>query len=56
MSCACNAVYTLSAICDRCPLILPQIEEPSTLPGWGMWAGSQREPKWMREAKEKAKR
>ena len=38
------------------PPHLPQIEEPSTLPGWGMWAGSQREPKWMREAKEKAKR
>ena len=35
---------------------LPKIEEPSTLPGWGMWAGAQREPKWMREAKEKAQK
>ena len=33
---------------------LPKIEEPSTLPGWGMWAGSQREPRWMKEAKDKA--
>uniref|UniRef100_A0A7R9VFW6 Uncharacterized protein n=1 Tax=Chlamydomonas euryale TaxID=1486919 RepID=A0A7R9VFW6_9CHLO len=30
---------------------LPVVDEPSTLPGWGMWAGSQREPKWMRDAK-----
>ncbi|GAX85472.1 hypothetical protein CEUSTIGMA_g12888.t1 [Chlamydomonas eustigma] len=35
---------------------LPKIEEPSTLPGWGMWSSAQREPKWMRDAKEKAKK
>ena len=35
---------------------LPKVEEPSTLPGWGMWAGLQREPKWMKDAKEKAKK
>ncbi|GFR45758.1 hypothetical protein Agub_g7173 [Astrephomene gubernaculifera] len=33
---------------------LPQIEEPSALPGWGAWAGQQRNPKWMQTAKEKA--
>ena len=33
-----------------------QVEAPSTLPGWGMWAGAQREPRWMRDAKVKAER
>lgn len=33
---------------------LPSIEEPSTLPGWGAWAGQQRNPKWMQTAKDKA--
>ncbi len=29
---------------------------PSALPGWGMWAGSQREPRWMKDARDKAER
>eukprot|EP00983_Pelagomonas_calceolata_P131660 1161798-Pelagomonas_calceolata.AAC.16 len=35
---------------------LPHIEEPSTLPGWGVWQDQQRNPKWMKQAKEKAQR
>ncbi len=35
---------------------LPKIDEPSTLPGWGMWSDQQREPKWMRDAKAKAQK
>jgi len=35
---------------------LPKTEAPSALPGWGMWAGMQREPRWMKEAKEKAEK
>ena len=33
---------------------VPKMDEPSMLPGWGMWAGQQREPKWMRDARDKA--
>ncbi|KAL4441441.1 hypothetical protein ABPG77_001945 [Micractinium sp. CCAP 211/92] len=33
---------------------LPQEEVPGTLPGWGTWAGQQREPKWVTDAKKKA--
>lgn len=35
---------------------LPMVDEPGVLPGWGVWAGQQREPKWMVEARDKAKR
>ncbi|KAF5840649.1 Utp14 protein-domain-containing protein [Dunaliella salina] len=35
---------------------LPHIEEPSVLPGWGVWQDQQRNPKWMKQAKEKAQR
>lgn len=35
---------------------LPHIEEPSALPGWGVWQDQQRNPKWMKQAKEKAQR
>ncbi|KXZ48222.1 hypothetical protein GPECTOR_29g127 [Gonium pectorale] len=33
---------------------LPEIQEPSSLPGWGAWAGQQRNPKWMQAAKDRA--
>lgn len=33
---------------------LPNIEEPSSLPGWGAWTSQQKDPKWMRDAKAKA--
>lgn len=35
---------------------VPKVEEPSLLPGWGMWAGQQREPKWMQDARVKAQK
>ncbi len=35
-----------------CPAV--QEEVPGTLPGWGTWAGQQREPKWVTDAKKKA--
>ena len=35
---------------------VPGVEEPSMLPGWGTWAGQQREPKWMRDARIKAQK
>ncbi|KAK9837770.1 hypothetical protein WJX74_004747 [Apatococcus lobatus] len=35
---------------------VPKVEEPSMLPGWGTWAGQQREPKWMRDARVKAQK
>lgn len=35
---------------------LPTTELPGVLPGWGTWSGQQREPKWAREAREKAAR
>lgn len=35
---------------------LPEVEEPSVMPGWGMWAGQQREPRWMVQAKAKAQK
>jgi len=33
---------------------LPAVDEPSVMPGWGMWADQQREPRWMRDARAKA--
>ncbi|GLC47246.1 hypothetical protein PLESTF_000895000 [Pleodorina starrii] len=33
---------------------LPNVEEPSALPGWGAWAAQQRNPRWMQAAKDKA--
>jgi len=36
------------------PLLSPQEEVPGMLPGWGTWAGQQREPAWVAEAKRKA--
>lgn len=33
---------------------LPKEEVPGVLPGWGTWAGQQREPRWAAEAKRKA--
>ncbi|KAG2495048.1 hypothetical protein HYH03_006979 [Edaphochlamys debaryana] len=33
---------------------LPDIQEPSLLPGWGAWVGQQRNPKWMQSAKDRA--
>ncbi len=35
---------------------LPKVEEVGVLPGWGVWAEQQREPRWVRQAKEKAAR
>mmetsp|Transcript_5357 Transcript_5357/g.11731 ORF Transcript_5357/g.11731 Transcript_5357/m.11731 type:complete len:1130 (-) Transcript_5357:373-3762(-) len=35
---------------------LPHIEEPSSLPGWGAWSEQQRDPKWMRDARDKVKK
>ena len=35
---------------------LPKIEAPSVLPGWGAWASSQKEPKWLAAAKLKVER
>lgn len=35
---------------------LPKIEAPSVLPGWGAWASTQKEPKWLAAAKLKAER
>ena len=31
-----------------------QEEVPGVLPGWGIWAGQQREPQWVADAKKKA--
>lgn len=43
--------------CDLSCMCAPlQTEEPGVLPGWGTWSTQQREPKWMVEAREKAKR
>lgn len=41
--------------CDR-PLMRIQLQEdvPGVLPGWGTWAGQQREPQWVTDAKRKA--
>eukprot|EP00873_Tetraselmis_striata_P003871 jgi/Tetstr1/424135/TSEL_014744.t1 len=33
---------------------LPAVETPGLVPGWGMWAGQQREPRWMKEERAKA--
>ncbi|XP_075264252.1 uncharacterized protein LOC142356177 [Convolutriloba macropyga] len=33
---------------------LPDIETPSVMPGWGTWTTQQREPRWMKEKREKA--
>ncbi|KAL6770242.1 hypothetical protein ACKKBG_A34180 [Auxenochlorella protothecoides x Auxenochlorella symbiontica] len=33
---------------------LPKVEGVGTLPGWGNWAGAQREPAWMAAARRKA--
>ncbi|GLI69141.1 hypothetical protein VaNZ11_013698 [Volvox africanus] len=33
---------------------LPDVDEPSIIPGWGAWASNQRNPGWMKAAKEKA--
>ncbi|PRW50835.1 U3 small nucleolar RNA-associated 14-like protein A [Chlorella sorokiniana] len=33
---------------------LPQEDVPGMLPGWGTWAGQQREPQWVTDAKRKA--
>ncbi|KAG2423906.1 hypothetical protein HXX76_014959 [Chlamydomonas incerta] len=33
---------------------LPDIQEPSALPGWGAWSSQQRNPKWMQAAKDRA--
>ena len=35
---------------------LPKIEAPSLLPGWGTWAGKQKEPQWMIAEKAKVER
>ncbi|KAI8471775.1 MAG: Utp14 protein-domain-containing protein [Monoraphidium minutum] len=35
---------------------LPKEDVPGLMPGWGLWAGQQREPKWMAEARTKAAR
>jgi U3 small nucleolar RNA-associated protein 14 len=35
---------------------LPKEEVPGLMPGWGLWADQQREPKWMAEARAKAAR
>ncbi|GBF90520.1 hypothetical protein Rsub_03516 [Raphidocelis subcapitata] len=35
---------------------LPKEEAPGLMPGWGLWADQQREPKWMAEARAKAAR
>lgn len=35
---------------------LPKEEVPGLMPGWGLWADQQREPKWMAEARLKAAR
>jgi U3 small nucleolar RNA-associated protein 14 len=35
---------------------LPKEEVPGLMPGWGLWADQQREPKWMAEARQKAAR
>ena len=35
-----------------CPTL--QEEVPGVLPGWGIWAGQQREPQWVADAKKKA--
>lgn len=35
---------------------LPKLEAPSTLPGWGAWASSQREPEWLAAAKLKVEK
>lgn len=34
----------------------PKVEVPSQLPGWGAWASTQREPKWLATAKLKAEK
>ena len=31
-----------------------QEDVPGVLPGWGTWAGQQREPQWVTDAKRKA--
>jgi U3 small nucleolar RNA-associated protein 14 len=35
---------------------LPPVEAPSALPGWGSWAGNQKEPAWMAAARRKAEK
>jgi U3 small nucleolar RNA-associated protein 14 len=35
---------------------LPKVEEVGVLPGWGVWADQQQEPRWVREQKEKQAR
>lgn len=35
---------------------LPTSNVPSALPGWGAWAGQQRDPKWMRDARARAQK
>ena len=34
--------------------LVVQEEVPGVLPGWGTWAGQQREPQWVTDAKRKA--
>lgn len=34
----------------------PPVEEPSQLPGWGNWASRQKDPQWLLNAKDRAKR
>lgn len=34
--------------------LLMQEDVPGVLPGWGTWAGQQREPQWVTDAKRKA--
>jgi hypothetical protein len=35
---------------------LPKVEEVGALPGWGVWADQQKEPRWVKEQKEKQAR
>lgn len=35
---------------------LPALEEPSVLPGWGAWTAQQKDPKWIKDAKDRVQR
>ncbi|KAK3275336.1 hypothetical protein CYMTET_16523, partial [Cymbomonas tetramitiformis] len=35
---------------------LPKVDAPVMLPGWGAWAGAQKEPAFMKRAREKAEK
>lgn len=39
---------------SNCAFTALQEEVPGVLPGWGTWAGQQREPQWVTDAKRKA--